>query len=249
MTSSSTACLLIIGNEILSGRTQDINLNYIAKKLGAVGIPLREARVIPDVPDEIIKAVNECRAKYTYVFTTGGIGPTHDDITIECIAKAFGVELEINAQAHAILKDYYAKQGTEINAARLRMATLPVGCRLIDNPVSGAPGVALGNVYIMAGVPRIMQSMIDSVVPELHGGPPVVMQSVTCQIREGDLAADLEAIQKKYPEIDIGSYPGVRDGQWITQLICKGTDPAQVGAANQDVAEMVARLGGVPELG
>jgi molybdenum cofactor synthesis domain-containing protein len=248
MTNNPTACVLLIGNEILSGRTQDANLNYLATKLGAAGIPVREARVIPDVPETIINTVNECRAKYTYVFTTGGIGPTHDDITSECVGRAFGRSLEINPQAMAALKAHYDKQGVEINAARARMATVPVGCELIDNPVSGAPGFRLENVFVMAGVPKIMQAMLDMVMPKLQGGPPVVMRIVTCEIREGDLAAELEAIQHRFPQVDIGSYPNMRAGRFITQLICKSSDAAAVEAANSAVVAMVQKLGGVAEV-
>jgi molybdenum cofactor synthesis domain-containing protein len=248
MTTTPTACVLIIGNEILSGRTQDINLNYLAVKLGAAGIPVREARVVPDIPEEIIEAVNACRKKYTYVFTTGGIGPTHDDITSEYVAKAFGVPLERNPVAMKLLEDYYAAQGVPVNEARARMANIPRGAKLIDNPVSKAPGFNLENVYVLAGVPKIMQTMFDSVLPTLSGGPPVVMKTVTCEIREGDLAADLEAIAKRYPSVDIGSYPNVRAGKFITQLISKGSDAAAVMAANDEVVNMVKKLGGVPEV-
>lgn len=248
MTANPTACVLIIGNEILSGRTQDINLNYLATKLGAAGIPVREARVIPDVPQTIIDTVNECRSKYTYVFTTGGIGPTHDDITAEFVAKAFGVPLERNPEAMRILTEYYAAQGATVNEARARMANIPQGAKLIDNPVSRAPGFNIGNVYVLAGVPKIMQAMFDSILPTLVGGPPVIMRMVTCEIREGDLAADLEAIQHRFPQVDIGSYPNMRSGRFITQLICKSSDADAAQAANEAVAEMVRRLGGEPEV-
>ncbi len=247
MTVNPTACVLIIGNEILSGRTQDGNLNYLARKLGEAGIPVREARVVPDVPEEIISAVNACRAKYTYVFTTGGIGPTHDDITAENVAKAFGVPLERNAVAMQILTDYYAAQGTTVNEARARMANAPVGARLLENPVSKAPGFALGNVFVLPGVPKIMQAIFDLLLPTLSGGPPVVMKTITCQLREGDLAADLAAIQEQFPQIDIGSYPNMRSGNFITQLVCKGSDAAAVQAACDAVADMVRKMGGKPE--
>lgn len=243
MSQNPIACVLIIGNEILSGRTQDINLNYIATRLGAAGIPVREARVIPDVPETIISTVNEVRQKFDYVFTTGGIGPTHDDITAECIARAFGVKFERNAEAMAILEAHYKAMGTDVNEARARMANIPAGARLLENPVSKAPGFNIGNVYVLPGVPSIMQAMFDLLLAKLPGGPPVVMHTVTCDIREGDLAADLEAIALKYPQIDIGSYPGVRDGKWMTQLICKGSDADAVSQAGAEVIAMVKRLG------
>ena len=238
-----TACVLLIGNEILSGRTQDANLNFLATRLGKAGIPLREARVIPDVPETIIATVNELRPKYDYIFTTGGIGPTHDDITAECIAKAFGVPLERNPEAMRILEEHYKAMGTDVNEARARMANIPQGGKLRENPVSKAPGFNIGNVYVLPGVPKIMQAIFDLLLPTLAGGPPVIMHTVTCDIREGDLAADLEAIALKYPQIDIGSYPGVRDGKWMTQLICKGSDAEAVKRAGNEVIEMVKRLG------
>lgn len=238
-----TACILVIGNEILSGRTQDINLNYIATRLSAAGIPAREARVIPDVEETIIATVNEVRAKYTYVFTTGGIGPTHDDITAECIAKAFGVPLERNPEALRILTAHYAAMGSEVNEARARMANIPQGGKLLENPVSKAPGFNIGNVYVLPGVPKIMQAMFDLLLPSLAGGPPVCVHTVTCEAREGDIAADLTVIAKAYPQVDIGSYPGVRDGRWITQLITRGTDKALVEQVGHEIAAMVQRYG------
>ena len=243
MSQNPTACLLIIGNEVLSGRTQDANINFLATRLGNAGIPVREVRVIPDVHEIIINTVNEMRAKFDYVFTTGGIGPTHDDITAECIARAFGVPLERNPEAMRILEAHYKAMGTDVNEARARMANIPQGGRLLENPVSKAPGFAIGNVYVLPGVPQIMRAIFDLLLPSLVGGPPVVMHTVTCDVREGDLAADLEAIALKYPNIDIGSYPGFRDGRFITQLISKGSDADAVAKAGAEVAAMVQRLG------
>lgn len=244
---SSTACVIVIGNEILSGRTQDINLNYIATKLGAVGIPVREARVIPDIPETIIATVNDCRARFTYVFTTGGIGPTHDDITAECISAAFGLPHEIHSEALRILEDHYKATPGAVNPARKRMATMPRGACLIANPVSRVPGFCIGNVYVLAGVPAIMQAMLDGIIPTLPAGPPVVSQSVSCFLREGDIAAPLEAIQKRYPALDIGSYPFVDGGKVGTVLVSKGTDAATVAQATDAVVTMVTALGGTPQ--
>src|SRR5437868_14559289 len=201
-----TACLVIIGNEILSGRTQDANLAYIAKGLNEVGVRLREVRVIPDIVETIVDTVNEMRAKFDYVFTTGGIGPTHDDITSECIARAFGVRWVLNEEARRRLAAGYANSA-DLNEARLRMAHTPEGATLIDNPVSRAPGFQIGNVFVMAGVPRIMQAMFDEVAPRLTKG--VVMSARNLEFRggEGDIATQLAAVQKRYPQVVIGSYP------------------------------------------
>lgn len=244
---SPTACVIIIGNEILSGRTQDVNLNYIATKLGAVGIPVREARVIPDIPETIIATVNDCRARFTYVFTTGGIGPTHDDITAECISAAFGLPHEVHPEALSILEDHYKATPGAVNPARKRMATMPRGACLIANPVSRVPSFAIGNVYVLAGVPAIMQAMLDGIIPTLPGGPPVVSQSVRCFLREGDIAAPLEAIQKRYPALDIGSYPFVEEGRVGTVLVAKGTDAVAVAEAADAITAMVTAQGDVPQ--
>src|ERR1700760_4699480 len=200
------ACLLVIGNEVLSGRTQDANIRFLAQGLGAIGIPLREVRVIPDVPETIVGTVNEVRAKFDHVFTTGGIGPTHDDITSECIAAAFGVPWEPHPEAWARMEKHY-KPG-EFNAARQRMATMPRGATLIDNPISIAPGFTIGNVHVMAGVPRIMQAMFDALAPSLNGGPPIVSRAVHAQgIAEGQIAEGLGLVQAAFPDVDLGSYP------------------------------------------
>lgn len=240
-----TACLLVIGNEILSGRTQDVNINFLARRLGQLGIPLREVRVIPDVAETIIRTVNEVRAAFTYVFTTGGIGPTHDDITAECIAAAFGVPWELNAEAVAIMEARYP--AGEFNAARQRMATMPRGARLIPNAVSAAPGFAIGNVHVMAGVPRIMQAMFEALAPTLEGGAPVISRAVyAIGLKEGSIAADLEAVQKRYPALDIGSYPFERAiGQGVA-IVSKGTDPAEAEAATAEVTALMAKLGHAP---
>jgi molybdenum cofactor synthesis domain-containing protein len=241
-----TACVLVIGNEILSGRTQDENLAYIAKGLAASGVVLQEARVIPDIEAVIIRQVNELRAKYDYVFTTGGIGPTHDDITSECVAKAFGVKWTLHPEAHKIFLSLYKPD--DLNEARLRMAHTPEGASLIPNPVSRAPGFQMGNVYVMAGIPRVMQAMFDSVRPTLKGGPPVLSRTVGCDLPEGAIAKGLGAVQARYADIDIGSYPFYRRGSFGTSLVLRGRDPKRLDQAAQDVAAMVKELGGAPTL-
>lgn len=246
-TPAPTAALLIIGNEILSGRTQDANLAFIAKYLGGIGVRFREVRVVPDEEAEIVAAVNALRARYTYVFTTGGIGPTHDDITSECIAKAFGVPLIQHPEARRRLEDHYAGTGM-LNEARLRMANTPEGAVLIDNPVSSAPGFQIGNVFVMAGVPMIMQAMLTGLGNRLVGGPPVLSRTVACGIPEGTLAAGLTAIQAYFPSIDIGSYPAFRQGRISTSLVLRGTDPDLLESATARVSGLVTELGGTPEI-
>jgi len=240
--SQPTAGLLIIGNEILSGRTQDANLAFLGQELGGRGIRLIEARVIPDIHETIVAQVNELRARVDYLFTTGGIGPTHDDITAECIAAAFGVPHELNDEAHAILKAHY-REG-ELNEARLRMAMTPRGASLIENPVSKAPGFRMGNVFVLAGIPKIMQEMFKSLAPQLTGGPPIVSHSVTCFLPEGKVAAHLKAVQARHPALDLGSYPFQRDGRFGTQLVVCGSDEAGVAAAEEEIVTFVTELGG-----
>jgi len=242
-----TACVLVIGNEILSGRTQDTNLAYIAQGLAQVGVMLKEARVIPDVCDTIAATVNELRAKYDYVFTTGGIGPTHDDITAECVAKAFGVKNVLNPEALAIFQAIFKPE--DLNEARLRMCHTPEGAMLIANPVSRAPGFRKGNVFVMAGIPRVMQAMFDSVKPTLKGGPPVLSRTVGCDLPEGTVAQGLAAIQDRYRDLDIGSYPAFRRGGgfWVS-LVLRGRDAARLDQAADEVVAMVNGLGGNPTL-
>jgi molybdenum cofactor synthesis domain-containing protein len=238
------ACLVIIGNEILSGRTQDANLAYLAKGLNGVGVRLREVRVIPDVAETIVATINEVRGQFDYVFTTGGIGPTHDDITSECVAQAFGVKLVLNPEAKRRLAAGY-KPG-ELNAARLRMAHVPEGAVLIDNPVSRAPGFQIGNVFVLAGVPRIMQAMFDGIKHRLAGGAPVLSRSVVCALPEGILADGLGWLQQRYAELDIGSYPFYRrDGHGVA-LVLRGTDETRLAAAVGELMVMIRTLGGDP---
>ena len=239
-----TACVLIIGNEILSGRTQDANLAYIASSLNEVGVTLSEARVIPDRCEVIVAVVNEVRAKFDYVFTTGGIGPTHDDITSECVAKAFGVPWTLHPKAHRIFLDHY-KPG-ELNEARLRMAHTPEGATLIANPVSRAPGFRIGNVFVMAGIPRVMQAMFDGIKHDLKGGRPMLSRSVGCHLPEGIIAKGLGEIQARYADLDIGSYPFYRRGEFGTSLVLRGRDAERLAAATAEVRGLVEGLGGQP---
>ena len=244
-----TAALLIIGNEVLSGRTQDANLKFIATRLGELGIPLREVRVIPDVAETIIGTVNEIRAKFTYVFTTGGIGPTHDDITSECIARAFGVPWEVHEESRAIMEADYARRTPPVsmNPARLRMATLPRGATPILCGETSAPGFVMGNVHVMAGVPRIMRSMFEVVAPTLRGGTPVKSRALHANgLLEGQIAEALTAIQSRFPMLDIGSYPYYRAGGNGVALVAKGTDEAALEAAAAEIAALIRADGKEP---
>ena len=239
-----TAAVLIIGNEILSGRTQDQNLAYLATGLNSVGVTLREARVIPDITEVIVATVNELRRQYDYLFTTGGIGPTHDDITSECVAKAFGVPWTLHPEAHQIFLSHY-KPG-ELNEARLRMAHTPEGASLIINPVSRAPGFRMGNVFVMAGIPRVMQAMFDAVKHDLRGGRPMLARTVSCHLPEGIIAKGLGEIQNRYADLDIGSYPFYRRGEFGTSLVLRGRDAVQLAAGTEEVIALVKGLGGTP---
>ena len=239
-----TAAVLIIGNEILSGRTQDTNLAYIATGLNEVGVTLREARVIPDIAETIIATVNELRATYDYVFTTGGIGPPHDDITSESIAKAFGLPWTLHPEAHSLFLQQY-KPG-ELNEARLRMAHTPEGAALIRNPVSRAPGFRIGNVFVMAGIPRVMQGMFDGIKHDLKGGRPMLSRTVSCHLPEGVVAKGLGEIQTRYDDLDIGSYPFYRRGEFGTSLVLRGRDKDRLAAGTEEVAALVRSLGGTP---
>lgn len=240
-----TACVLIIGNEILSGRTQDINLNHIALTLGAWGIRVREARVIPDVQDVVVAAVNEARANYDYVFTTGGIGPTHDDITAECIARAFGVDLIISTEIAAIIEQRPAPP--EVMAARMRMARIPEGATLIDNVTGGPQGFRIDNVFVMAGIPRVMQAMLQSLEGKLRRGEVVRSRSVTAYLGESQIANDLGAIQGRFPDIDLGSYPFLREDRYGTSLVMRGTDEAALEAMLEEVKLAIIAAGETPQ--
>ncbi|MGQ0664544.1 MAG: competence/damage-inducible protein A [Pseudomonadota bacterium] len=240
-----TACVLIIGNEILSGRTKDANLSWLAVQLNELGIRLREARIIPDVEDAIVRAVNEVRATHDHVFTTGGIGPTHDDITAECVAKAFGVRLIQHPDALARLRRHYANPA-DLNAARLRMANAPEGATLIDNPISRAPGFQIGNVYVMAGVPAIMQAMFAGLKHCLKGGAKMLTRTLTAELPEGRMAAGLAALAGRYPDLEIGSYPYFRMGKIGAAIVLRGTEAGRLGAAAEDLRGLMLSLGGQP---
>ncbi len=245
--SNPTAAILIIGNEILSGRTQDLNVQFIATRLALRGIKLEEVRVVPDVPARIINAVNELRAAYGMLFTTGGIGPTHDDITSECIAAAFGVAWEPHAASMQSLSDYL---GPRMNPSQARMATFPRGAKPIRNDVSIAPGFSIGNVHVMAGVPRIMQSMFMALEKNLPRGEPIEMRAVYgLGVMEGNIAAGLTAIQERFPDADLGSYPFQRDGGWGVAIVAKGTDVARLEAAIIQATALIAAQGVAPVQG
>ena len=238
----STAAVVLIGDEILSGRTKDKNLGYIADFLTARGIDLKEARVVSDEMAEIADAVNGLRERYTYVFTTGGIGPTHDDITADAVAKAFGVPIDHDPRAVAILEDYYREIGRETTEARMRMARLPEGADLIDNPVSRAPGFQLGNVFVMAGVPKIMQAMLENIAPKLAGGVHIQSRTVTVHIGEGDLGGPLGQIQSQFEDVSIGSYPFEQGTGFGANIVLRSRNVAALNAAERAVQSMVKLL-------
>ena len=235
-----TASVLVIGNEVLSGRTRDDNLQYLGAGLGALGIRLVEARVIADDEDTIARNVNECRSLYDYVFTTGGIGPTHDDVTSAAVARAFGVALVRNPQAVALLEDHYAPQ--KVNEARLKMAETPDGARLVDNPVSHAPGFQMENVFVLAGVPSIMRAMFDGLKHRLDGGPPMLSRTLVARLPEGIMADGLAAAQARHPDVEIGSYPFFREGKMGVSLVVRSPDGAAIAAAIADVGAEIRRL-------
>ena len=241
-TGAPTACAIIIGNEILSGRTDDANLAFLGRRCDELGIRLLEARVIPDLEQTIVSHVNDCRRKFDYVFTTGGIGPTHDDITSASIAKAFGVELERSQPAIDAMNRYY--ESGKLNEARLRMANIPAGATLVENPVSGAPGFQLANVFVLPGVPSIMRAMFDGITHRLAGGPPILTESITADLTEGALAKKLGAIQDRNTDVVIGSYPFFRHGRLGVNLVLRCTDRLRLAAAAEEVRAMIARLGG-----
>src|SRR5918996_6206864 len=224
-----TACLIIIGSEILSGRTIDANLSYLATRLGEIGVRMAEARIVPDDEAAIVEAINSCRARHTYVFTTGGIGPTHDDITAACVAKAFGRRLVRNLEAERRLLAFYPPE--RVNEARMSMADMPEGVELIDNPVSVAPGFRIENVYVMAGVPKIMQAMLDLLLPKLEGGVKVQARAVTVYAPEGDVAVGLADIQARFPGLEIGSYPFFRPAGPGPTIVFRGTEAGEIDQA------------------
>ena len=242
-----TACVLIIGNEILSGRTQDANLSFLAQGLNEVGIRLREARVIPDDAGVIVSTVNEVRQAFDYVFTTGGIGPTHDDITAQCVADAFGLVLIVHPEAKRVLESHYPPG--HLNEARLRMAMVPEGATLLPNPISRAPGFRIGNVFVLPGVPSIMRGIFDQLKHRLVGGEKMLSRSVSCHLAEGTLAKDLGALQARYPELEIGSYPYFRRSDFGVTLVLRGTDNGRLTDATRELMELIRALGGDPQEG
>lgn len=234
--------LVIIGNEILSGRTQDKNTSWIGDKMATHGVPLAEVRVVPDIEDKVVEAVNAMRAEYDYVFTTGGIGPTHDDITASCIAKAFGLEFGRHEDAYAALLEYYGPE--ELTDARATMANMPVGASLIPNPVSGAPGFRVENVFVMAGVPRIMQAMLEFVITQIAGGEPVLANSISCNLQESVISQGLGVVQDRYAQVDIGSYPSFRGGKLTVSVVLRSVEEVPLKAATADVLALISECGG-----
>ena len=237
-----TAAMIVIGDEILSGRTKDRNIGHLADVMTAIGIDLKEVRIVPDEEDEIVAAVNALRARYAYVFTTGGIGPTHDDITADSVAAAFGVPCEYDKAAYDLLAAHYAGRGLEFNEARKRMARMPRGAVAIANPVSVAPGFRIGNVHVMAGVPAIFQAMLDNVVPTLKTGRKMVSAIVHCPYGEGVIGGPLAEIQKAHPETIIGSYPKYLDGSFWTELVVRARSQEALEAARAEVQALVDSL-------
>lgn len=240
--SEISAAILIIGDEILSGRTKDQNIGHIADYLTAIGIDVREVRVVADAETAIVEAVNALRGRHTYVFTTGGIGPTHDDITADAMARAFGVAIDHDPRAVAMLRERYGEEN--LTEARLRMARIPTGADLIENPISAAPGFQLGNVIVMAGVPHIMQVMLDCVAPSLKTGVKMLTQTVSpgLGIGEGRIAAPLAKIASDHPTVSIGSYPTMSTAGFETHLVIRGKDARAVAAAKRDVEAMVVQV-------
>ena len=226
-----TAAMLVIGDEILSGRTRDANMYHLATQLTDQGIDLKEVRVVSDDPEAIVSATRALSAAYTHVFTSGGIGPTHDDITADCIAAVFGVSIGVRDDARAILKAHYDTNGQELNEARLRMARIPDGAHLIDNPVSKAPGFTLLNVHVMAGVPSIFQAMLASILPSLTGGKPLLSVTYRVDRGEGDIATPLGVLANAFPELSIGCYPFQKDGLFGANIVMRGTDESQLQTA------------------
>ena len=238
-----TAAVLVIGDEILSGRTKDKNIGYIADYLTAIGIDLKEVRVVADDAPEIVEALDALRAKYTYVFTTGGIGPTHDDITADCVAEAFGTSLEFHPEAVAILKERLAKTGGELNEARMRMARIPRGASLVANSVSGAPGFWIGNVITMAGIPAVMQAMLDEVAPKLKTGMKLLSETIRADAKEGDVGTELGAIAKAHPETIIGSYPFIDEKSGPnTNIVVRSRDADKLAVVKAEVEGMLKKV-------
>jgi molybdenum cofactor synthesis domain-containing protein len=235
-----TAAMLVIGDEILSGRTRDANMHYLAGELVEAGITLAEVRIVPDDRDVIIAAVQALAAAYETVFTSGGIGPTHDDITADCMAAAFSQSIDVREDARAILQAHYDKAGTEMNEARSRMARIPEKAALIENPVSSAPGFTIENVHVMAGVPSVFKAMVASVLPTMTGGAPLMSKTLTVHRGEGDIAGPLGALAEAYPDLSMGSYPFQRDGKYGANLVVRGQDSDLLDEAMEKLTQVFA---------
>ncbi|RXF75014.1 competence/damage-inducible protein A [Hansschlegelia zhihuaiae] len=240
-----TAAILVIGDEILSGRTKDTNSGHIAETMTAIGIDLTEIRVVSDVEEAIVEALNALRARNAYVFTTGGIGPTHDDKTADAVAAAFGVGIDHDPRAVAMLRERFPNPG-DLNEGRLRMARIPFGADLIDNPVSKAPGFRLENVFVMAGVPSIMKAMLQTIVPQLRTGVPVASVTLRADAKEGDIAVPLRDVQNAHPRVTIGSYPFTEGGRFNTNLVLRSRDPAALADAKAVVEAMLTNMRAAP---
>ncbi|MBY6093085.1 competence/damage-inducible protein A [Pseudooceanicola sp. 502str34] len=238
MSKNPTAAMLVIGDEILSGRTRDSNMHHLAQELTKMGIDFCEARFVRDEAEDIIGNVMALSDAYDHVFTSGGIGPTHDDITADCIARAFHRHIDVRDDARELLEAHYARSGAEVTEARLRMARIPDGARLIENPVSVAPGFTVENVHVMAGVPAVFEAMVASVLPTLTGGQPLLSQSLRIQRGEGEIAGPLRTLAEEYPDLSIGSYPFQQNGAYGANIVIRGQDGAQVGAAMAKLSDM-----------
>ncbi len=236
--SNPTAAMLVIGDEILSGRTRDANMHHLAGRLTEMGIDLKEVRVVSDNEAAIVDAAQALSSSHDHLFTSGGIGPTHDDITADCIARAFGVPIDVRDDARAILQAHYDRQGSDLNAARLRMARIPEGAELIENPVSAAPGFTVRNVHVMAGVPSIFQAMVETLLPRLTGGAPLLSTSVCIDRGEGDIAGPLAELAQEFDGMSFGSYPFQRDGRYGANVVIRGTDPDVLEAARRKLVDI-----------
>lgn len=235
-----TAAMLVIGDEILSGRTRDSNMHHLAGKLTEAGINLTEVRMVADDRTAIVEGVRALARKHDHLFTSGGIGPTHDDITADCVAEAMNASIDVRPDARAILQTHYDRQGIEMNEARLRMARIPEGATLIENPISAAPGFTIGNVHVMAGVPTIFEAMVSSILPTIAGGDPVLSENVRIDRAEGDIAARLSELAREFANLSFGSYPFRQDGQYGANVVIRGTEPQQI---NQAAAQLRAAFG------
>lgn len=243
MSANPTACVILIGNEILSGRTQDKNLAFLSQSLNDCGVCVTEARVIPDIESVIVDTVNHYRVRFTYVFTTGGIGPTHDDITTASVAKAFGVPVLRHPEAEKRLRAHYAAGPSEINDARLKMADVPQGAELINNPVSAAPGFRLENVFVLAGIPSICRAMMDEIRHLLKGGNPMQTVALEADRPEGDLAAGVTDVQNRFPEVEIGIYPLIKNGKLMSNIVLRCNDEKMLEDAHQTMERTLTSLG------